>query len=45
MSARPTPMITPPQPLRPEPPMDLVFIEGYTGQTIIGIHESELHRP
>ncbi|WP_338414430.1 dihydroneopterin aldolase [uncultured Sphaerotilus sp.] len=27
------------------PPMDLVFIEGYTGQTIIGIHESELHRP
>lgn len=27
------------------PPMDLVFIEGYTGQTVIGIHESELHRP
>ena len=45
MSARPTPMITPPQPLRPEPPMDLIFIEGYTGQTVIGIHESELHRP
>jgi dihydroneopterin aldolase len=25
--------------------MDLVFIEGYTGHTVIGIHESELHRP
>lgn len=26
-------------------PLDWVFIEGYTGQTVIGIHESELHRP
>ena len=26
-------------------PMDLIFIEGYTGQTVIGIHASELHRP
>ena len=25
--------------------MDLIFIEGFTGQTVIGIHESELHRP
>jgi 7,8-dihydroneopterin aldolase/epimerase/oxygenase len=25
--------------------MDLVFIEGLTGQTVIGIHASELHRP
>ena len=25
--------------------MDLIFIEGFVGQTIIGIHESELHRP
>jgi dihydroneopterin aldolase len=25
--------------------LDLVFIEGLTGQTVIGIHESELHRP
>lgn len=24
--------------------MDLIFIEGFVGQTIIGIHESELHR-
>jgi 7,8-dihydroneopterin aldolase/epimerase/oxygenase len=26
-------------------PMDLIFIEGLTGQTVIGIHDSELHRP
>lgn len=26
-------------------PMDLVFIEGFTGETVIGIHDSELHRP
>lgn len=26
-------------------PMDLIFIEGLAGQTIIGIHETELHRP
>jgi 7,8-dihydroneopterin aldolase/epimerase/oxygenase len=25
--------------------MDLIFIEGFVGQTVIGIHESELHRP
>ena len=25
--------------------LDLIFIEGFTGQTVIGIHESELHRP
>jgi 7,8-dihydroneopterin aldolase/epimerase/oxygenase len=25
--------------------MDLIFIEGFTGDTVIGIHESELHRP
>ena len=25
--------------------MDLIFIEGFTGETIIGIHESELYRP
>lgn len=29
----------------PAPAMDLIFIEGYTGQTVIGLHESELHRP
>ena len=24
--------------------MDLIVIEGFTGETVIGIHESELHR-
>ena len=27
------------------PAMDLIFIEGFSGQTVIGIHDSELHRP
>jgi 7,8-dihydroneopterin aldolase/epimerase/oxygenase len=26
-------------------PLDLIFVEGFTGETVIGIHESELHRP
>ncbi len=26
-------------------PLDLIFIEGFRGQTVIGIHASELHRP
>jgi 7,8-dihydroneopterin aldolase/epimerase/oxygenase len=25
--------------------MDLIFIEGFTGETVIGIHASELHLP
>lgn len=25
--------------------MDLIFIEGFTGQTVIGIHHTELHDP
>ena len=25
--------------------MDLIFIEGFLGETVIGIHETELHRP
>jgi dihydroneopterin aldolase len=25
--------------------LDLVFIEGFAGSTVIGIHESELHQP
>ena len=25
--------------------LDMIFIEGLTGETVIGIHESELHRP
>lgn len=26
-------------------PMDLIFIEGFVGQTVIGIHDNELHKP
>ena len=26
-------------------PLDLVFIEGFTAPTVIGIHDSELHAP
>lgn len=43
------------QPVRPQAspssqapqgePLDLIFIEGLRGQTVIGIHASELHRP
>ena len=25
--------------------MDVIFIEGFTGETVIGIHDTELHRP
>ena len=25
-------------------PLDLIFVEGFVGETVIGIHESELHR-
>lgn len=25
--------------------LDLVFLEGFSGQTVIGIHDSELHAP
>jgi len=27
------------------PAMDLIFIEGFVGETVIGIHESEFDRP
>ena len=32
-------------PVDAEQPMDIIFIEGFTGLTVIGIHDSELHRP
>lgn len=35
----------PAQHAAPGAALDLIFIEGLTGQTVIGIHESELHRP
>ena len=27
------------------PALDLIFIEGFVGETVIGLHESELHHP
>lgn len=32
-------------PLAQAEPLDLIFIEGFRGDTVIGIHDSELHRP
>lgn len=34
-----------PLPAAGSEPLDLIFIEGYTGHTVIGIHDTELHRP
>jgi 7,8-dihydroneopterin aldolase/epimerase/oxygenase len=34
-----------PLPTAQTEPLDLIFIEGFTGHTVIGIHDSELHRP
>jgi dihydroneopterin aldolase len=34
-----------PAPAGAPEPLDLVFIEGFAGTTVIGIHESELHLP
>lgn len=39
-----TPMTPSPSVTAP-PAMDLIFVEGFVGDTVIGIHESELHRP
>lgn len=44
LKALPHPMTTA-APHADEEPLDLVFIEGFVGQTVIGIHDSELHRP
>ena len=29
----------------PSQPLDLIFIDRFVGQTVIGIHDAELHRP
>jgi 7,8-dihydroneopterin aldolase/epimerase/oxygenase len=42
---RPSPMWTEPSPQHDAQPLDLIFIEGFRGQTVIGIHATELHRP
>ena len=42
------PQSTPPAtdaPADRAPRMDLIIIEGFVGETVIGIHDSELHRP
>ncbi|MDL9997884.1 dihydroneopterin aldolase [Variovorax sp. J22P240] len=38
-----TPWIAPPS-LADRPALDVIFIEGFVGHTVIGIHETELHR-
>jgi 7,8-dihydroneopterin aldolase/epimerase/oxygenase len=32
-------------PVAASEPLDLIFIDGFVGLTVIGIHDSELHRP
>lgn len=41
LPARPAPTLG----AAPSQALDLIFIEGFVGDTIIGIHDSELHRP
>ena len=36
--------ISPPDATDAQPAMDVIFIEGFVGETVIGIHDSELHR-
>ena len=43
MQPRPSQPVAAPDPARE--PLDLIFIEGLSGQTVIGIHDSELQRP
>lgn len=46
MSANPSPSLTAlTHGIAAPAPMDIVFIEGFTGRTVIGIHDSELHEP
>jgi 7,8-dihydroneopterin aldolase/epimerase/oxygenase len=41
----PNRLTAPPQPETDPAPLDLIFIEGFVGHTVIGIHQSELHEP
>ncbi len=45
LNALPGGLVATPQLSAAGTPLDLIFIEGFTGQTVIGIHDSELHRP
>lgn len=42
---RPAPAFEPLAARGAAPSLDIIFIEGFTGETVIGIHDSELHRP
>ncbi|HSN33974.1 MAG TPA: dihydroneopterin aldolase [Ideonella sp.] len=41
----PRPLAPAAQPQADADALDIIFIEGFTGETVIGIHDSELHRP
>nr|WP_232315628.1 dihydroneopterin aldolase [Aquincola tertiaricarbonis] len=43
MIPQPSPATPSAAPLRAPARMDIIFIEGFTGHTVIGIHETELH--
>lgn len=45
MNARIADDLTTPRHAPDRAAMDLIFIEGLKGQTVIGIHDTELHRP
>lgn len=45
MDAEPLAPLVAPGSRSAPPPLDLVFIEGLRGQTVIGIHDDELLRP
>jgi 7,8-dihydroneopterin aldolase/epimerase/oxygenase len=46
MNAMPSPWNSPTQAARSEPQaLDIIFIEGLVGHTVIGIHHTELHDP
>lgn len=46
-SIRPAPSFSAAPAAEPSAPraLDVIFIEGFVGHTVIGIHESELHHP
>jgi len=41
----PTTLRAAPVDLADSEPLDLIFIQGLSGRTVIGIHDTELHRP
>ncbi len=43
MNLLPTAVVATEPPAQTDAALDLIFIEGFTAQTVIGIHESELH--